>query len=508
MLKGLNLYKNDLIAGFSVFLLALPLCLGIAMASDFPPIAGIITAIVGGLISSFVGSARLSIKGPAAGLIVITLGSVHELGQGDLILGYKLTLAVGVVAAVFQILISIWKKAVIAEIMPTSVIHGMLAAIGVIIVSKQVHVMMGTQPTSKTPFSLLSEVPQSLSSANPKIFLIGALALVICFVWPKLKKTALVPASIVILIAAIALSFYFNIQKEQTYTFNGQSYALGTSYLISLPKQILSAITLPNFSQITSLTSIKYIVMFTLVGSIESLLTVCAIDTIDPQKKKSDLNKDLMAVGVGNLISSTIGGLPMISEIVRSKANIDYGAKTSFSNFFHGLLLLCSILFIPDLIQTIPLTALAALLVFTGLRLASYKEFSHAYKIGKDQFLLFTTTLAVTLAFDLLIGVAAGILLKLIIHLIRAKNLKSLFRIKLQIHNNSTNQTIAIQGPFVFTHILELKQLIKQSLENDKKLILDLNRASFIDHTMLEKLKTLKQELTSNQLEIIGTEQL
>lgn len=500
--------KNDFVSGFSVFLLALPLCLGIAMASQFPPIAGVFTAIVGGVVSTFLGSTRLSIKGPAAGLIVIVLGSVMELGGGDPVLGYKRTLAVGCVAAVIQILIALFRKAVVAEIMPPSVIHGMLAAIGVIIISKQAHVMMGVAPIAKKPLMLLTEIPHSFMEANPAIILIGISSFLIALLWPKIKKLSFVPGSIVVLSLSVALSLIFDVSHEHQYEFYRHSYNLDSHFLINLPGSIWQAVTLPDFSIITSVGSIKYIIMFALVGSIESLLTVCAIDAIDPEKKQSDLNKDLFAVGVGNLISSFVGGLPMISEIVRSKANIDYGAKTRLSNFFHGLLLLLSILLIPNLIQLVPLAALAALLVFTGLRLASPKEFVHVYHIGKDQFFLFFTTFMITLLEDLLLGVAVGILLKIVLHILRSKTVKGVFVLSATKQNKGDYDAIEVKGPLTFIHYLKLKKMLSENLANKRKVVVDLSHATLVDHAIMDKLQYLKNETNRSQFDILGLDRL
>ncbi len=304
-----NDVKRDIVAGFSVFLLALPLCLGIAIASNFPPIAGIFSAVIGGMVASFCGSSSLTIKGPAAGLIVIVLGAVQELGQGDILLGYKLTLAVGVIAALLQILIAVMRKAVIAEIMPPSVIHGMLAAIGVIIISKQLYVLTGVTPTASKPLELLLDFPSACSQFQPAVLGIGLFAFCIVLFWPKIKRLSFIPASIVILLAVIPLADFAGLDKK---------------FLINLPTDFFQGIQLPDFSQVFTATSIKYIIMFTLVGSIESLLTVCAVDSIRSDMPPSDLNRDLRATGIANLVSASIGGLPMISEIVRSKANIDY----------------------------------------------------------------------------------------------------------------------------------------------------------------------------------------
>lgn len=500
-------FISDVIAGFSVFLIALPLCLGIALASQYPPSAGIITAIIGGMLTVFFGGAKLSIKGPAAGLIVIALGAVTELGQGDMLLGYERALAVGVIAAILQIAIALSKKGVIAEIMPPSVIHGMLAAIGVIIVVKQVCVMTGLHLNSPSILGLIAQIPHNLFGLNPIVFFVGAIALLITILWPHLKKFSFIPSSIIVISLVIPLSMYFDLSHFHHYIFNHTDYTVGPSFLVHLPSNFIEAIHFPDFSVIYSFTSIKYIIMFTLVGSLESLLTVCAIDTMT-HDKPSDLNKDLLATGVGNLASSLIGGLPMISEIVRSKANIDYGAKSARANFFHGLFLLSSVLLLAPIINLIPLSALAALLVFVGLRLASPKEFIHTYHIGIDQFLIFMTTFVVTLLEDLLIGVICGIILKIVIHICRGYKIRSLFYPELSIDTNNDITTITATGPLTFMSYLRLKNSITSSLKTSSKVLFDVKNVVLVDHTIVLKIDNLIQELGKDKLQLIGTENL
>lgn len=500
-------FLNDVVAGFSVFLIALPLCLGIALASQYPPSAGIITAIIGGMLTVFFGSSKLSIKGPAAGLIVIALGAVMELGQGDIIIGYERALAVGVIAALLQIAIALSKKAVIAEIIPPSVIHGMLAAIGVIIVVKQICVMAGIQITSAGVPGLIIQIPYKIFGLNPIVFLVGTMALLITIFWPYLKKLSFIPSSIVVISIVIPLSIYFDFSHFHHYFFNNIDYTVGPRFLVHLPNNFMEAIHFPDFSVIYSFTSIKYIIMFTLVGSIESLLTVCAIDTMT-HDKPSDLNKDLLATGVGNLVCSLIGGLPMISEIVRSKANIDYGAKTARANFIHGLLLLISVLVLAPIINLIPLSALAALLVFVGLKLASPKEFIHTYKIGIDQFLIFMTTFLVTLLEDLLIGVISGIMIKIFIHIWRGHSLKSLFHPELSIKTNENVTTIAASGPLTFMAYLKLKNTILSALKTSSKVYLDVKDVVLVDHTIVLKIDNLIQELGRDKLQLTSTDKL
>lgn len=504
----LSQLKNDLVAGFSVFLLALPLCLGIALASGFPPAAGILTAIIGGVLASWFGGGKLTIKGPAAGLIVITIGAVHVLGHGNAILGYERALAVGIVAACLQIIIALLRKATVAEVMPPAVIHGMLAAIGVIIISKQAYVMFGITPSGHSPLSLLAHLPQSFLDLNPVIFVIGLLALGISIFWPKIKKLSFLPAPMIILACVIPLSMIFDISKVHQYVLFDHSYALSNTYLVSLPLNFFKAIHLPDFSIIFTLDSAKFIVMYTLVGSIESLLTVCAVDSMAPKYAPSNLNRDLLAVGVGNLVSSSIGGLPMISEIVRSKANIEYGAESEKGNFFHGVFMLIAAILIPSIINLIPLSALAALLVFVGFKLVSPTEFKHTYKIGIDQFSLFCTTFIVTLLTDLLIGVCAGILLKFILHICRGNKIKELIIPNIKISIGGPESSIHVHGPLTFLSYLHLKHKIESLMKTEPRINVDLSSVTFIDHSMMVKLDTMQRVYGKSKLNYIKNKHL
>ncbi len=496
-------WKSDLLAGFLVFLLALPLSLGIAMASGFPPIAGVLTAIVGGVLVTWLGSAPLTIKGPAAGLIVITLGAVTELGGDDVALGYRRALAVGVLAAGVQVVMALAKAGKLGDFFPSNVVHGMLAAIGVIIVSKQIHITMGVNPHGKEPLELLAEVPESIFNANPEVFLIGALALLILFVMPhlpgRLKK---IPAPLVVLALAIPLELYFHFGTEHEYQFNGEVYRVGPTFLVQLPGNVLDALTLPDFSQVFSPVSLKYVVMYALVGSVESLLSVKAVDQLDPAKRESDLNKDLLATGIGNLVCALIGGLPMISEIVRSSANINAGAKSRLANFFHGMFLLIFVVALPFVLTQIPLAALAGMLVYTGFRLASPREFSHMYKLGRDQLTIFLTTFVVTLATDLLIGVAVGIVVKLVMHLFNGAPAKNLFKADIVTRDvDDKTRRLEIRGAAVFSNFLGIKKHLEKAREEGKALILDLSEARLVDHTVLEKLHYLINEGRAIKLE-------
>ncbi len=491
-----NHWKADIVSGFLVFLIALPLCLGISMASGFPPIAGIFTAIVGGLVVSFFKGSNLTIKGPAAGLIVITIGAVTELGNGDAMLGYRLTLAVIVVASVFQILFGLLKSGILSDFFPSAAVHGMLAAIGIIILAKQAHVMLGVVPTGKEALDLLMEIPHSVATSNPGIGIIGVLSLLILIIIPELKNPYLnrIPGPLLVILVAIPLGLYFDLGHDHLYLFpNHHEYSVGPRFLVSLPDNIFAAITFPDFSQIFSATSIKYIVMFALVGTLESMLSAKAVDLLDPYQRKSNMNRDLTGVGVGNLLLGFTGGLPMISEIVRSSANINNGGRTYWANVFHGLFLLAFVVLLPGLIHLIPLAALAAMLVYTGYRLAAPKEFYKTYKLGGEAFIVFITTLIVTLATDLLIGIAAGILIKFIMHLRSGLPLKYVFKPQFSLAQHEDEFVVDVQHSAVFSNYILLKKALDK-IPNGKRVVVDFTNAQLVDFTVMENLRNYQRE--------------
>lgn len=300
----------------------------------------------------------------------------------------------------------------------------------------------------------------------------------------------------VVILLAIPLGIYFDLDHEHSYLFlNGHEYVAGPRFLVTLPGDLAKAFTLPDFSQVLDGTSIKYVVMFALVGSIESLLSTKAIDMLDPEKRKSNLNRDLLAVGVGNTISGLIGGLPMISEIVRSSANINNGGRTRWANFFHGVFLLVFVAFAPALIHRIPLAALSAMLIYTGYRLASPREFQKTYSIGKEQLLIFVTTIGVTLATDLLLGIAAGILMKAVIHIVNGVPLRSFFAPALSIVEGDDTVVVRVTPAAVFTNVIKLRRILEQVGSAQKKIVLDLRQARLVDHTVMERLHEIQGEL-------------
>jgi len=510
-LEGFRRYwKFDILSGFLVFLIALPLCLGISLACGYPAIAGIFTAIIGGMLATFLSNSELTIKGPAAGLIVIAIGCVTEFGftggedpAADL-QAYRLALGVGVAAGVIQILLGVFRTGILGEFFPTSAIHGLLASIGVIIIAKQFPVTLGLGSAGE-PLELLAKIPEFIMTMNPKVALIGIISLVIMFCYPLIKNARLkaIPAPLVVLLVAVPMGMYFNLGQDETYSFRGKDYALGEHLLVDVPDNMVSAITFPDFSGLTTPIAWKYILMFALIGSLESLLSAKAIDEIDPWKRKTNQDRDLLAVGVGNTIAAFVGGLPMISEIVRSKANIDNGARTRFANMYHGSFLLIFVALMPGLISQIPLAALGAMLVRVGFRLASPQEFMHMYKAGREQLIIFVSTIIGVLATDLLIGIAIGIGVKAALHIFNGAPLISLFRLRANVEQED-RATVVVKDSAVFSTWIGLKRKLEK-VRGDGPVVLDLSETYFVDHTVMERLKEMETEFKESGSELVVT---
>lgn len=502
--------RADLLSGFLVFLIALPLCLGISLACGYPAISGIFTAIIGGLLATFFSNSELTIKGPAAGLIVIAIGCVTEFGftggndpAADY-QAYRLALGVGVAAGILQILLGVFRAGILGEFFPTTAIHGLLAAIGVIIIAKQFPIMLGLHPDGK-PLELLANIPTFVMEMNPKIGLIGIVSLLIMFGYAFIKNPRItaIPAPMIVLLVAIPMGLYLDVGQEGTYTFNEHMFELGSKFLVNVPANMFNAIAFPDFSGLTTAIGIKYVIMFAIIGSLESLLSAKAIDGIDPWGRKADMDRDLLAVGIGNTVAALIGGLPMISEIVRSKANIDNGAQTRFANMFHGLFLLVFVALIPGLINQIPLAALGALLVFTGFRLAAPREFVHMYHLGKDQFIIFMSTVIGVLATDLLMGIAIGIGVKVVIHLINGAPIFSFFKLNAEVtYEDEHSATIVIRESAVFSTWIPLRKHLHRYLHEGKNVTLNFAETRLVDHTVMSKLYEWIMEFEENDCDL------
>jgi len=517
-LHGFKKYlRYDLTAGFLVFLIALPLCLAISIASGYPPVAGVFTAIVGAVLTTMISNSELTIKGPAAGLIVIAIGTVQAFGHTGGVdpaadrHAYEMALAVGVAAGVIQILFGMFRAGVLGDFFPTSVVHGMMAAIGVIIILKQLPVTVG-QSAKGEPLEIFRELPEILADPNPQIAVIGIVSLLILFgkPWIKNRWVKMIPSQLIVLLVAVPLGYYFDLGQDHVYSFLDHNYKVGEANLVNVPNNLFSAITLPDFSALQSVVAWKWILMYALIGSLESMLSAKAIDLVDPWKRKTNLNRDLVGVGIANTVSALIGGLPMISEIVRSKANIDSGARTRFADLWHGLFLLSFVALLPFAIHRIPLAALAAMLVYTGFRLASPREFLNVLHTGTEQLIVFVVTIIGVLTTDLLIGIGIGVAVKLLIHTYNGVPLNSLFKAYLEVEDADGNTSIirASQSA-VFSNWIPFQREINQlGRVQRRNVIIDLSNTKLVDHSVMEKLNHLKEDFEAEglTLQIVGLE--
>ncbi|OYU95586.1 MAG: sulfate transporter [Bacteroidetes bacterium B1(2017)] len=511
-------WKDDLLSGFIISLIALPLCLGIAMASGVPPMAGIIAGIIGGLFVSLSSGSHLTINGPAAGLAVIVLMSMEgfkKMAPAGLtpeqveMFAYQCTLGVGIGCGILQLMFGFVKAGFISNFFPSSVVHGMLAAIGIMIFSKQIHTAVGVKPEGKEMLEIIMEIPHSIMNMNPDVALIALISIAILIGLPKVKNkyVKMLPAPLIVIMVAIPLGHYFDLETVHKYLFlNGHEYTLGPKFLVNIPANIMDGIVMPRFDFLFTGFGIQMMITYSLVASLESLLTAKAIDKMDPYKRESNYNRELFAKGSGNILSSLIGGLPIIAEVVRSSANVNNGAKTRWANFFHGAFLLIFVVFLGDIIHQIPLSALAAMLMVTGYRLASPGEFAKTLKVGKEQLTIFITTIVFTLATDLLIGIAAGILAKLIIHAINGVPLKSLFKpFFTMVIEDDDHYMIDVEHSAIFSNFMSLKKHL-EGLPPGKKITLDFSETKLVDHSVREHLHDLElaYERTGGEFIIVG----
>ncbi|MCF7969277.1 MAG: STAS domain-containing protein [Methylococcaceae bacterium] len=522
--RGLmDTWQADMKAGFLVSLIALPLCFGIATASGFPPIAGIISAIVGGLLISHINGVPLGITGPAAGLITVLFSAVQTLGQGDHWAGYRYTLAAVVISGGLQILLGLSRTSRIAALFPAAIAHGMLAAIGISIIARQAHILLGTRPEVDTVWQSLTQIPGSLFYFNPLILLVGGIGLVILFAWPMLGQRGLgrMPAPIAAVVTGILLGQSFNLETAELYVKTDDDagllhqlvYTKAPQFLAEIPDRWQDSLVFPDFGQLATPGFWGAVTALFLVGSLESLLVASAVDRLGKTSAHTDLNRDIAAIGLGNVVSGLIGGLPMVVEIVRSSANIGYGARSANANFFHGLFLLLFVALLPQWLERIPLATLAALLVFAGYRLASPSTFTHAKRIGTEQIALFILTLVAVLTTNILAGVAIGLIAKLILSRWlggQGTTLRGLLSPSYQ-----ATQTLdgsfhfRIDGPAVFSNFLRLKGELR-ALPQGERIVIDVSAAPLIDHTVMDFIERFGETYmrTGGQLVIVGLNSL
>ena len=469
-------FKANFISGFLVFLVALPLSLGIAKASGFPASMGVLSAIVGGIVTTWFRVSPLSIKGPAAGLITIAGGAILEFGGGEQ--GWKIATAAIVVAAIIQVLFAFLRLGSLSDFFPHSAVHGMLAAIGIIIIAKQIPVLLGDDPQlykGEGPLELLLDIPRFISHAHWHIGIVGLLGLLVMFGLPHIGIRAIkkIPAPLFVLILTIPLSILWHFKETEP------------AYSLVEIGDFWGSIGLnADFSWMGTFVFWKYVFMFLFVGTLESLLTVKAVDNLDPKKRVSSYNGDLMGVGMGNAVAGFLGGLPIISEVVRSSANIEFGATTKWSNFYHGLLLLLAMIFLIPYLELIPNASLAAMLIYAGYRLASPRHFKHAYQIGKEQLAIFLVTILVTLSTDLLLGIAAGVLVKVVFHLFNGASVKSFFRPYYKLEKEGDKYKLIVHESALFSNIIGFKKVLEE-IPIGQQVQIDLRNTVLIDHSFM-----------------------
>ena len=476
---------NDLTSSIVVFLVALPLCLGVALASNAPPLSGIIAGIIGGIVVGLASRSHLSVSGPAAGLTAIVVAAIGTLGS------FQLFLAAVVIAGVLQIALGFAKAGIIGDYIPNCVIKGMLAAIGLILILNQVPHLLGDDSHFETDEGVVQDKGNIFSNfflafknINTAALIIGVTCLVFYIIWEKLvaKKIGFlkfIPAPLLIVFIGVGINTFF----EQ----GNMVSALSGDHLVKIPesssaKEFFSFFTQPDFSQIFNKDVLFIAVTIALVASLESLLSIEAIDDLDPFQRVTPTNRELKAQGLGNIISGLLGGLPVTSVIVRSSANVNAGAKTKMSTIYHGALLLLSIAFIPFLLNLIPKTALAAILILTGYKLAKPAIFKAFYKSGWDQFLPFIITITAILATDLLKGVIIGIFAGLFFVL------RSNFKTSVFVVNDKNRYLFRLRKDVSFLN----KPIIKQKLEQvpeDSFVLIDATRADFIDKDIIETIE-------------------
>ncbi|HEU4859215.1 MAG TPA: SulP family inorganic anion transporter [Chitinophagaceae bacterium] len=482
--------RSDFLAGTVVFLVALPLCLGIAVASGASPFAGIITGIIGGIVVGYLSNSNVSVAGPAAGLIAIVLAAITTLGFGNFLLAV-------VLAGVFQLVLGFAKAGTISSYFPSGVIEGMLTAIGIIIIKKELPHAMGYdkehegdffsyQLTDSADKGLFGEIIHSFNFAHTGAIIITIISIGILVAFNKfsfLKKIKVLPGALVVVIAGIIINEIFKATSP--------SLQIGGEHLVQLPtastaSEFFGQFTFPDFSGFTNPAVWITAATIAAVASIETLLCLEAADKMDPMKRYSSANAELKAQGVGNILAGLIGGLPMTSVIVRTTANINAGAKTKISAIVHGALLLMAVILIPGLMNKMPMACLAAILIMIGLKLASPKVFIHMWKAGKYQFIPFIVTVVAVVATDLLRGVGIGLMVS--VFFILKGNMKLAYFFKKEEHHEGETIHIDLAQEVSFLNKAAVKQTLAH-LPANSKVVIDAAGTVYIDYDVLQLIR-------------------
>lgn len=472
--------KRDIPASIVVFLVALPLCLGIALASGAPLFSGLLAGIIGGIVVGALSGSQLSVAGPAAGLTVVVLNAISTLGS------FETFLLALVLAGVFQIIFGLIKAGTIGNYFPSAVIEGMLTAIGIILIMKQLPHAVGydadfegdegfAQTDADNTFSAISS---ALARINFGAVIIAGISLLLMIYWPRFKKLAVVPAPLLVVLTGVILGLVFKnsglalLQKQYVHI-----------PVVNSAHEFFALFKSPNFSMIGNKAVWITAITIAIVASIETLLSLEAVDKIDPIKRISPTNRELVAQGIGNMVSGLLGGLPMTAVIVRSSANVNASARTKMSSIMHGTLLLLSLLFIPFALNYIPLACLAAILLTTGYKLAKPALFKHMWQQGLSQFIPFAATIIAVILTDLLIGVGIGMVIG-VFYILRI-NLRNPYFYKITTSGTKKVITIRLAEEVSFLNKAAI-QVTLTSLPSGSEVIIDGTNSRYIDPDVLE----------------------
>lgn len=514
MINTKNL-KTDLPAGLVVFLVALPLCLGISLASGAPFFSGLISGIIGGIVIGSLSTSRLSVSGPAAGLAALVLASITNIGAFDLFLCAVL------IAGILQILMSVAKLGGIANYFPSSVVNGLLTSIGILIIAKQIPHAVGYDKTEK---GLLVDFVQDdwhelftpLQHIDIGVLLICIISILVIIIWEKpfiKNRVKFIPGALVAVIVSIIINEIFKATSSKLIIVPEHLVQIKAATSVS---EFFGFFTLPDFNGFLKGEIIVTGIMIAIIASLETLLSIEAIDNLDPEKRLTNTNRELFAQGIGNTVAGLIGGLPITSVIVRSSANVHAGAKSKLSTIFHGILLLVCVVSIPHLLNYIPLSALAAILLLTGYKLCKLSVFSRMIKNGKYQYIPFFVTVAVILGIDLfgfypplkgeglLIGVIAGLIAAFgaILH----GNLKNSYYFHKNKHKEGDTITIRLAEEVSFLNKAAIRVTLDKMPENSK-VVIDASHTDYIDFDVLgliKEFKFIKAPLKNIECELVG----
>jgi len=482
--------RQDFPSGLVVFLVALPLCLGIALASGAPLFSGLIAGIVGGLVVAVFSGSQLAVSGPAAGLTVIVINAITEIGS------YQGFLLAVVLAGALQIILGFAKAGTIGKYFPSSVIKGMLAAIGIILIMKQIPHALGYDADYNGDFNFIQSDSENsftalisaLNKTNLGAVIISIVSLIILINWDKLKSTKLgiVPAPLVVVTVGIGLNMFF----ETTH----QIFTLRNEHLVTVPVansvgEFITFFTLPDFSYLNQISVYKAAFTLAIIASIETLLSIEAIDKIDPYKRDTPSNQELKAQGIGNMVSGLIGGLPLTAVIVRGAANVNAGAQSKMSALIHGLLLLLSAIFIPKVINLIPYASLASILLVTGYKLTKVSLYKSMLKVGANQFIPFMVTILAIVFTDLLIGISIGLAVG--VFYVLKNNMQNTYTYNIKTRKNNEPIHIVLSEEVSFLNKASILQTL-EDLPEGSYVIIDGSNSRYIDYDVLEVINDFK----------------